>query len=505
MVNKKAAGLVTAVILCLMQMAVCAGELYSVDVKQVYCFSDILRVYADIEDVSGNPADKPSEIAGYIDGNKLTARSIERFGDTAEGVADIFLVDVSGSIRNNQMVQVKEAIKTWAANMKENDRIAVITFGEEINCIVDYSNNIQQINTAVDSITNHDMQTRLFGGISEGLKLATRNDSGLPKRKNIILITDGVNDYKGGVSENDVYTELKESLVPVYSMWMSGSAGNSSKGRAVLNSVTEYSGGELYDMSNKQIDVVYDWIYQSIRNSYTIDFTYSSTNADDGKHTFSIKTAQNNKVAEDSVEFTYRKSDENSGSYSLTDITEEESGSEDNSRKMLIILAAAVVLLAVGAGTVIYIITSKKKNNSFQAMDTMISGQEYFGGESMYGSIENNDKSYQTYDATVNIAENANNKEVIIISMSDGTEKRVPFDGSIKIGRGPANDVVLDDSLVSGQHCAITASGVNLYAEDLGSTNGTVLNGIRINGKMPIKNNDILRLGNKEYMVKFNF
>lgn len=173
------------VILCMMSTSVFAGELYSVDVRQVYCFSDLFRVYADIEDIESNPVNKPntSDIAGYIDGNKLTVKNVQRFGDTNEGVADVFLIDISGSMGNNQMVQVKEAIKTWAANMKENDRIAIITFGEETKCILDYTNDKTVIDKAVDSITNNDMKTRLFGGIDEALKLATRNDNSLAKRK----------------------------------------------------------------------------------------------------------------------------------------------------------------------------------------------------------------------------------------------------------------------------------------------------------------------------------
>ena len=63
------------------------------------------------------------------------------------------------------------------------------------------------------------------------------------------------------------------------------------------------------------------------------------------------------------------------------------------------------------------------------------------------------------------------------------------------IGRSTACDFVLSDPLVSRQHCQIMLGmgGVNL--RDLGSTNGTLLNGTRVS-ESPLRNQDILSVGN---------
>lgn len=49
------------------------------------------------------------------------------------------------------------------------------------------------------------------------------------------------------------------------------------------------------------------------------------------------------------------------------------------------------------------------------------------------------------------------------------------------IGRHAHNDVVIDHRAVSGQHAAITTISGQVVLEDLGSTNGTFVNGRRIN------------------------
>ncbi len=67
----------------------------------------------------------------------------------------------------------------------------------------------------------------------------------------------------------------------------------------------------------------------------------------------------------------------------------------------------------------------------------------------------------------------------------------------VTIGRKPSNDIQLDDPTVSGQH-AVVLTLQNVYVEDLGSTNGTLLNGKRINKQM-LKHGDVVRIGRHEF------
>ncbi|MFA6004317.1 MAG: FHA domain-containing protein, partial [Elusimicrobiota bacterium] len=51
---------------------------------------------------------------------------------------------------------------------------------------------------------------------------------------------------------------------------------------------------------------------------------------------------------------------------------------------------------------------------------------------------------------------------------------------SLTVGRKPDNDIVIDNPAVSGRHCRIFLQGDVYFVEDLGSTNGTYVNGKRI-------------------------
>jgi hypothetical protein len=63
------------------------------------------------------------------------------------------------------------------------------------------------------------------------------------------------------------------------------------------------------------------------------------------------------------------------------------------------------------------------------------------------------------------------------------------------IGASPACDVQIDYDTVSSKHAAITYRDGNFYLRDLGSTNGTLLNGIRINQEMLLNDGDTITFG----------
>jgi pSer/pThr/pTyr-binding forkhead associated (FHA) protein len=66
---------------------------------------------------------------------------------------------------------------------------------------------------------------------------------------------------------------------------------------------------------------------------------------------------------------------------------------------------------------------------------------------------------------------------------------------TLTIGRSNSNDVVIKDSFVSGSHCSITLDEKgSFYLQDLGSSNGTYVNGKR-EQQAWLKSNDIVRIG----------
>lgn len=65
----------------------------------------------------------------------------------------------------------------------------------------------------------------------------------------------------------------------------------------------------------------------------------------------------------------------------------------------------------------------------------------------------------------------------------------------VTLGRDITNDIVINDPEVSRHHLRLTRGGGGFTIEDLGSTNGTFINGQRLTGARPLRPGDMVGLG----------
>jgi pSer/pThr/pTyr-binding forkhead associated (FHA) protein len=67
-----------------------------------------------------------------------------------------------------------------------------------------------------------------------------------------------------------------------------------------------------------------------------------------------------------------------------------------------------------------------------------------------------------------------------------------------RIGRAPTNDIVVDADRVSRAHASIVIGPTGATLNDLGSRNGTFVDGMRIAGPHALENGDSIRIGSCE-------
>ena len=74
--------------------------------------------------------------------------------------------------------------------------------------------------------------------------------------------------------------------------------------------------------------------------------------------------------------------------------------------------------------------------------------------------------------------------------------KRIPIQGTCSLGRAASNQVALPDERVSRRHAIIHSQGAEEFClVDLGSRNGTYLNGLRLIQPTQLQNNDLIQVG----------
>lgn len=114
----------------------------------------------------------------------------------------------------------------------------------------------------------------------------------------------------------------------------------------------------------------------------------------------------------------------------------------------------------------------------------------------MYKDIKNGDKKRPAKKRSFGL-------EVIKTGQNSILKKGgiVLISGELTIGRKTGNLLILDDEYVSGSHARIFLKNTDYVIEDLGSTNGTMLNGERLEGRTVIKAGDEIGIGSALFKV----
>ncbi|MCL2284494.1 MAG: FHA domain-containing protein [Fibromonadales bacterium] len=82
----------------------------------------------------------------------------------------------------------------------------------------------------------------------------------------------------------------------------------------------------------------------------------------------------------------------------------------------------------------------------------------------------------------------------VLYPEEDRQTVRIPETGLL-VGRSSSCDLCLDDEFVSAKHCEISFENEAFFVEDLGSTNGTFIDGEQIDRKSPVTPEQKIQIG----------
>src|SRR5277367_2581654 len=171
--------------MCCSLPALWAQTLERVAISQVVVKPPTLEAYIDVRGKADTAVSglQTSSVQATLDGQPVPVSSLKPFSATGEGVAYVFLVDVSASESPAEFGKVKSALQAFFTHMDAKDRAAIITFGERTDIVAQYTGDKAALDKAVSGLTNVASMTHLNEGLQEGLRLARRKDANLPPRR----------------------------------------------------------------------------------------------------------------------------------------------------------------------------------------------------------------------------------------------------------------------------------------------------------------------------------
>ncbi len=88
----------------------------------------------------------------------------------------------------------------------------------------------------------------------------------------------------------------------------------------------------------------------------------------------------------------------------------------------------------------------------------------------------------------------------VLLGLSEEVKgSKMPLSGTMTVGRDEACELTLPNEMASRHHARLTVEGDKLFVEDLGSTNGTWINGKKTSGRAEVSHGDELRFDTTRY------
>jgi len=460
-----------------------------------------LRAYVDVFDGQGELLQglSTTDFKVTCDGKPVKALQVQSFGESGEGLGIVLGIDASGTMAGLPLEAAKAAVLEFIADLGHNDRMAIVTFHDEVEIVSEFTDDRIRLEQRVKTIQAKGQYTELFRGISVALDLANATD--LPGRRAVLIMSDG----KDEGQESDLYNEtscVQKALtrhIPVCAIGFSRLERDSMFFLDVLKRVADRTRGTYhFAPSSGDLSAFYHRTRHQLLNQYVLTFDLSEVAGDSIRNIRVSAETSNGGVYDD----LYVRLPFFSGSL------------------MPHYLWGGGVLVLLGV-LVFYrskqklkdVVNKKASVSTFGAVASaestepgLLSSCPRCGEalrspgavcpfcsipttpEDTSGSNERLDQErLQTNEFPVperrTLVRSHSSYRSGLLRVKSGEQIGTSIElgaQEITIGRGSTNDLLLDDPTVSFNHAQIFPSASGLQLIDLGSTNGTFVNGQRI-------------------------
>lgn len=191
------------------------------DIRQVFINKPEVTVFFDLPDELSDMSITGTEdlqISATLGGEELTTISLESFEESGEGVWYIFVVDVSTSMTSSQIAAIRNSIEDTAAGMGPGDRFTLISFGVDVDVLVDLSNDEQEIVDAAATLRANQRGTLFYDSLIKAFELAAQHGADIPQRRAVFVFSDAEDFNVGGFVRQEVEDLLEQTDVALHAM-----------------------------------------------------------------------------------------------------------------------------------------------------------------------------------------------------------------------------------------------------------------------------------------------
>lgn len=457
------------------------------------------------------------EVTALVGNSECDSVSVHSVSAENIPVKTLILLDNSLSIPDASRDSVKNVISELIAGRAKNEQFALATFGEDIEMLVDFTDDYAQLKAAVDGIEFQDRETYLTDVLYDLIKNQSYGMDQELAYKRVFVVSDGVDNKSLGYTKEELYNVLSESSVPIYTLGVYNKKKSNSDELSNMFALSRQTNADSFllneledpmtvvsSLAEDQKIVRFDVVpAQNERDGSekTITFTISNPDA-----TFKVDKVR---MPQEVIEVVQEEPEEVIVEKEPEPEPEPVQPDDEIDGKIIAIIAAVFIfVIAVITGIIILIVSlvkKKKEQNKVIEVDNIFASMdentvtECLGAQSASGS-----------DGETVLILDSSSSRGCILTLTDINQPAhsfsKSFSGRIVIGRSAANtDICIDyDKSVSSRHCAIERRGNSFYLIDLGSSNGTYLNESKVLSEVEIYSGGIIKLGRVQLRVEMS-
>lgn len=483
--------------------------------------------------VEGAP-DQWDEISYQIGTAAAAVSGTQTVSEADETLYTLILWDNSLSVMKKYGEDIRNILTDVVANRASNEKFALATIDEEVVFRTDYTDDYTVLKEQIAAIEGEDKDAYIIENVYEAvLSLNAIRDCGY---RRIILISDGMDATEIGYSREELETLLSQNACPIYTIGvLSKDRQEELQDMFALSRTTNadyFYVNETEDLMTIVRGFSADYALLQVKVTVPAELQDGSTRNSQltvvkGSDTYTATSLVTlpfaSSVGEEATQKT--SAPETSDAQEDTEEPEEETEPEEKLGILAgiplswLLIGGAGVLLLLVILVVVLVVSRKKKapaaGNDYARLDQQIKNERH----GVTPQPESSHKTQMTGQAAP--VQPSGNRKTQFLFSGAGTEApthritltntqdavksyQCCLSDSVIVGRDPAGcGLVIDDSAVSGRHCEIGMSANIFYIKDLGSSNGTFVNGCRINPQVmtEIRTGCTLRLGRADYRV----
>ena len=457
----------------------------------------------------GGPATQihASDVRFEVDDKPVAAQAeIAPFGGSDEGSATLLAVDASGSIGAPwEAVKKSLAARVRTAFRPKKDVAAMGAIRDDWQPQVDFTDDVERVARAVEGLESQSTATALFQAVSQGVDQLAGHGEEIPARRTLVVVSDGLNKKKGRTADECIAAARRAHVQISALIFVPKRTPEILSAIGELEKIATDTGGRAKVTSSAaEIGLAFGELRQAVLAESVLTIPAGALPTDGREHALRVACGQ----AADAARYAAPLI-----AVAAPGAAEEAKGAARPSWLFPIVGLVAVVAVVFVVGGIVMSRSRRRAAAEAAARDEehrLEAEEREQEAARLRAENERLARAATPQPAPAAPAAPAGPRRteyrapaaaedraagLRVLSGAPAVYLAIPPGGG-RIGARGGVEILLDADSVSGQHAEIVPLGADYGIRDLGSTNGTFVDGARIGAQaVPLRPGSQVRLG----------